>query len=148
MFGDGSKVHIEGKGSIIFQCKNGQQRKLQYVYYISSQFNNIISLVQLAENGEQILIHGSFLWVRDVEGRLLTKVKQSPNRVYKIILNDAGSRCIHREPYEQTWLWHARMDHIDFTTLKHMPNKNLVYGLTKIDSPTWLCEGCIVEKKT
>lgn len=28
-FGDGSKVRIEGKGSIELKCKNGKQRMLQ-----------------------------------------------------------------------------------------------------------------------
>ena len=41
-FGNESKVRIEGKGSIIFQCKNGEHRKLQEVYYIPDLCSNII----------------------------------------------------------------------------------------------------------
>lgn len=43
-FGDGSTVQIEGKGSIIFKCKNGEERALHEVYYIPTLCNNIISL--------------------------------------------------------------------------------------------------------
>lgn len=60
-FGDGSKVRIEGMGPILFQCKNGEQRLLQQVYYIPSLCNNIISLGQLAQDGDKILMLGSFL---------------------------------------------------------------------------------------
>ncbi|KAL7606533.1 uncharacterized protein LOC111907056 [Lactuca sativa] len=43
-FGDGSKVLIEGKGSIMFKCKNGEYRVLKEVYYIPILFSNIIIL--------------------------------------------------------------------------------------------------------
>lgn len=43
-FGDGSRVQIEGKGTIVFQCKNGEKRKLREVYYIPRLCSNIISL--------------------------------------------------------------------------------------------------------
>lgn len=47
-FGDGSTVSIKGKGSVAFQCKNGEERVLQEVYFIPSLCNNIISLGQLS----------------------------------------------------------------------------------------------------
>lgn len=33
-FGDGSMVQIKGKGSIMLQCKNGERRLLNEVYYV------------------------------------------------------------------------------------------------------------------
>ncbi|GKC97544.1 zinc finger, CCHC-type containing protein [Tanacetum coccineum] len=87
-FGDGSKVRIEEKGSILFKCKNGEHRLLQEVYFIPRLCSNIISLGQLAEGGDQIIMHGSFLWVHDVKGKLLMKVRRSPNRLYKIQLEE------------------------------------------------------------
>lgn len=33
-FGDGSTIMIEGKGSIVLNCKNGDHRVLHDVYYI------------------------------------------------------------------------------------------------------------------
>ena len=46
-FGDGSIVLIQGKWSILFQCKNGDQRLLTKVYYISNLKSNIINLGQI-----------------------------------------------------------------------------------------------------
>nr|KAJ0225396.1 hypothetical protein LSAT_V11C100018330 [Lactuca sativa] len=93
-FGDGSKVRIEGKGAILFLCKNGEQRLLQEVYYIPSLCDNIISLGQLAEEGDKILMHGAFLWIHDRTGRLLMKVTRSANRLYKIALNEIEGKCL------------------------------------------------------
>ncbi|GKD97780.1 hypothetical protein Tco_1381677, partial [Tanacetum coccineum] len=78
-FGNESKVRIEGKGSIVFQCKNGELQKLDEVYYIPDLFSNIISLGQLAEGGDEIKIKDQFLWVHDTIGNLLVKVRRSPN---------------------------------------------------------------------
>lgn len=33
-FGDGSTVCIKIKGTVVFQCKNGEERTLSEVYYI------------------------------------------------------------------------------------------------------------------
>ena len=34
-FGDGSRVAIQGRGTIIFRCQNGEHRTLMDVYYIT-----------------------------------------------------------------------------------------------------------------
>ncbi|GJS95319.1 hypothetical protein Tco_0802287 [Tanacetum coccineum] len=43
-FEDGSCVRIKGKGSILFQGKNGEQKLLKDMYYISELRSNVISL--------------------------------------------------------------------------------------------------------
>lgn len=73
-FGDGSMVEIKEKGSIVLQCKNEEERVLNEVYYIPSLCSNIISLGQLFEEGNKVILSGEFLWVRDKQGKLLMKV--------------------------------------------------------------------------
>jgi hypothetical protein len=34
-FGDNSVVEIEGRGTVVFNCKNGEHHALTGVYYIS-----------------------------------------------------------------------------------------------------------------
>lgn len=43
-FGDGSAVKIEGKGTVMMACKNGEEKTLNEVFYIPNLRNNIISL--------------------------------------------------------------------------------------------------------
>jgi hypothetical protein len=43
-FGDGSQVVIEGCGTVIFRCWNGEHRTLTDVYYIPQLRSSIISL--------------------------------------------------------------------------------------------------------
>ncbi|XP_074369734.1 uncharacterized protein LOC141711225 [Apium graveolens] len=76
-FGDGSTVKIEGKGIIIFKCKNGDKHVLREVYFIPSLCNNITSLGQLSEDGNKVVLSGEHLWVYDERGMLLMKVRRS-----------------------------------------------------------------------
>ncbi|GKA78449.1 uncharacterized mitochondrial protein-like protein [Tanacetum coccineum] len=55
-FGDGSCVSIKGKGSILFQGKNGEQKLLKDVYYILALRSNVISLGQTTISGYDISI--------------------------------------------------------------------------------------------
>ncbi|GJR74764.1 uncharacterized mitochondrial protein-like protein [Tanacetum coccineum] len=82
-FGDGSCVSIKGKGSILFQGKNGEQKLLKDVYYIPAIQSNVISLGQATISGYDISIRGDFLTMRDSWGSLLIKVPRSANCLYK-----------------------------------------------------------------
>ncbi|XP_074375171.1 uncharacterized protein LOC141716909 [Apium graveolens] len=64
-FGDGSTVEIQGRGSVRFKCKNGDELIFHDVYYIPSLCNNIISLGQLSENGKKVHFYGYMMNVTD-----------------------------------------------------------------------------------
>ncbi|XP_073309973.1 uncharacterized protein [Primulina huaijiensis] len=53
-FGDGSTIQIMGKGTVVFDCKNGDQKVLQEVYYIPKLCSNIISLGKMTEDGNEV----------------------------------------------------------------------------------------------
>nr|GEV32939.1 hypothetical protein [Tanacetum cinerariifolium] len=131
-FGNEIKVIIKGKGSIVFQCKNGEQQKLDEVYYIPDLCSNIISLGQLAVGGDEIKIKDPFLWVYDGTGKLLMKVHRSPNCLYKIELDEVRSTCLIAQISNPTWLWHTRMGHVNFNSLKFMSDKSLIEVMPKI----------------
>ena len=83
-FGDGSIISIQGKGSILFQCKNNDQRLLTKVYYIPNLKSNI-SLGQMTKEGSRVELAGSFLKMFDRKETLMN-VKWSHNHLYKILL--------------------------------------------------------------
>lgn len=93
-FGDETRVWIEGRGSIIFKYKKGEHWELKEVYFISRVCNNIISLGQLVQNGDRIVMYGSYMWVLDENCRLLMKVLQSKYRQYKNLFDEEESMCL------------------------------------------------------
>ena len=146
-FGDGSTVTIKGKGSINFSCKNGEKRCLQQVYYIPSLRNNIISLGQLSEEGNKVVLQGEYLWVHDKQGKLLMKVKRTANRLYKINIEESRSTCLLTKAEENSWLWHSRLGHVNFSALVLMSKEGMAYGLPKFIKPKKICEGCLMSKQ-
>lgn len=146
-FGDGSMVCIKGKGTIIVECKNGEERMLKDVYFIPALRSNIISLGQLSEEGNKVVMCGEYLWVRDSQGNLVMKVKKSTNRLYKIILESSESRCLLSSCDKESWLWHMRFGHVNFRALKQMSETNMVRGLPRISKSKEVCEGCLMSKK-
>ncbi|XP_071738890.1 uncharacterized protein [Rutidosis leptorrhynchoides] len=75
-FGDNSCVDIEGRGSILLTCKNGEQHLLTDKLYIPYLKTNIFSLGQAEEGGCVILIKHGFLYMFEVDGSLLMKVQR------------------------------------------------------------------------
>ena len=147
-FGDGSSVRIEGKGSIVFRCKNGEERCLKDVYYIPTLKNNIISLGQLSESGNKVVLQGNYLWVRDEKGELLMKVKRSPNRLYKILINENSPSCLLSKSEETSWLWHLRLGHVNFQAMKMLSDKGMTRGIPTFVQPKGVCEGCLLSKQS
>lgn len=55
-FGDGSTVEINGKGSVMFKAKDRGNVLLREVYFIPTLRNNIISLGQLSESENRVVL--------------------------------------------------------------------------------------------
>lgn len=134
-FGDGSKVAIEGKGSLILECKTGEQLVIPDVYYIPALTSNILSLGQLTEEGYDVRMHGATLKMYDSPGRLVMKIQRSVNRLYKINLKIVKPICLTVRMVEEAWTWHARMGHVNFAILESMAKKQLVNGMPIISHP-------------
>ena len=125
-FGDGSCVKIDGKGSIIFEAKRGEQKLLTDIYYIPELRSNILSLGQATEQGCDVRMKDNYLTLRDPRGRLLVKVLRSPNRLYKISLKVGKPSCLLTKMNEEPWRWHARLGHINFKTIRSMATHEMV----------------------
>lgn len=48
---------------------------------------------------------------------------------------------------DMSWLWHARMGHLNFQALEMMFDKDMAIGLPRIEHPNQLCSGCMVAKR-
>ncbi|KAK3121536.1 hypothetical protein QOZ80_8BG0655630 [Eleusine coracana subsp. coracana] len=90
-FGDGSVVRIEGCGSLLLKCKNGEHRLFTGVYFIPRLKINIISIGQLDEVGFQTLIEDGVMQIRDADRRLLAKIPRAPNQLYVLSATIAQS---------------------------------------------------------
>jgi hypothetical protein len=93
-FGDGSITNIEGQGTIILTCKNGEHRALTGVYYIPRLKASILSIGQLDETGCRVNINGCILRIFNQHGVLLAKVARDNSRLYYLDLMVGRSVCL------------------------------------------------------
>ncbi|XP_048491792.1 retrovirus-related Pol polyprotein from transposon TNT 1-94 isoform X1 [Beta vulgaris subsp. vulgaris] len=137
-FGYGSKVKIEGKGTIMIELKDSSH-KLR---------SNILSVGQLLEvNGCKIMMEGQKLWLRDRNSNLITTVSMTKNRMFLINLQTIGPMCLKTCAEDPSWKWHMRFGHLNFENLKEIGHKKMVRGLPCIDHPNQLCEACLPGKQ-
>jgi hypothetical protein len=72
--GDGSVVRIEGRGTVLFSCKNGEHRTLANTYLIPRLAANIISVGQLDETGFKVEAEDGVMRIWDEQRRLLARI--------------------------------------------------------------------------
>jgi hypothetical protein len=145
-FGDGSVVRIEGRGTMLYQCKTGEHHALPNVYFIPRLDTNIISVGQLDEDGHEVKIHRGVLQIREEDGRLLARILRGPTRLYMLELCIARPVCLTARTGDEAWRWHARFGHTGFAALRKMGKEEMVRGLPVLEQVEQLCESCLADK--
>jgi hypothetical protein len=146
-FGDDSVAEIEGCGSVLFRCKNGEHREFAGVYYIPRLTANIMSVGQLDEAGYDVHIKEGTMSIREPSGGLLTRVRRAVNRLYVLNIDIARPICLAARGEASAWRWHARFGHVNMPTLMKMSREELVRGLPIIEQVDQLCDACLAGKQ-
>jgi hypothetical protein len=148
-FGDDSMARIEGRGTIMFVCKNDESRFFDGVYFIPCLMTNIMSVGQLDEIGYKIDIDTGVMKIREPSGVLLVKVKREENRLYLLHLKFMQPTCLAMRGRgdEVVWRWHERFGHVNMAALRKLAQEELVHGLPEIGQVGQLCEACQARKQ-
>lgn len=125
-FGDDSRIDIKGKGTIYFVDMNGEPMKMTDVYFIPDLRSNIISLGQATESGCEIRLKGEHLSMHDQPSKLLFKAHRSKNILDKVSMGIIDTYELHLSKISEWNRWHARLGHVNTTTMKTMIQKGLV----------------------
>nr|GEZ06989.1 integrase, catalytic region, zinc finger, CCHC-type, peptidase aspartic, catalytic [Tanacetum cinerariifolium] len=86
-------------------------------------------------NGLEVVFRKSTCFVRNEDGVDLLTGDRSSN-LYTIALNEIASNSstclLANASSSQSWLWHQRLSHLNFTTINNLVKNNLVQGLPKM----------------
>ncbi|GKC03753.1 ribonuclease H-like domain, reverse transcriptase, RNA-dependent DNA polymerase [Tanacetum coccineum] len=82
----------------------------------------------------------------DMDNKIFMKVTRQRNRLYKANLRIGTPVCLLANLKDDTWLWHARLGHLNFESLKSMAQKDLVRGIPTIKHTTQICDVCLIGK--
>jgi transposase InsO family protein len=83
-----------------------------------------------------------------VPPRLIMCVQRIVNRLYKIELKAVQPTCLLTRLGDDAWLWHGRLGHVNFQSIKKLVDKEMVGGIPLIQHPDQLCQTCLTAKQT
>jgi hypothetical protein len=148
-FGDDSVALIEGRGTVVFMCKNGESRSFDGVYFIPRLTTNIVSIRQLDEIGYKINIDTGVMKIWEPGGVPLAKVKWEENCLYLLHLKFVQPTClvVRGRDDEVVWHWHERFGHVNMTALRKLAQEEPVHGLPEIGQLGQLYEACQARKQ-
>ncbi|GJS74351.1 retrovirus-related pol polyprotein from transposon TNT 1-94 [Tanacetum coccineum] len=120
------------------------------VYYEEGLGHNLFSVCQFCDSDLEVAFRKHTCFVRDLDGVDLIKGNCSMN-LYTISVEDmmrSSPICLlSKASKNKSWLWHHRLNHLNFGTLNDLAYKDLVRGLPrlKIDKDH-LCSACQLGK--
>nr|GEX19312.1 copia protein [Tanacetum cinerariifolium] len=99
------------------------------VYYVEGLGHNLFSIKQFCDYDLEVAFKKHSCYVRDTDGVELTKVYRGFN-LYTISVEDmikSSLICLlSKASKNKSWLWHRRLNHLNFDTINDLATKDLV----------------------
>ncbi|KAA0050875.1 putative leucine-rich repeat receptor-like protein kinase [Cucumis melo var. makuwa] len=109
VFGDASKIPVQGKGKILINLKNGRHEFISNVYYVPNMKNNILSLGQLLEKDPNWIWHLRFGHLNFDGLRLLARKNMVKGLPYIKHPDQLCEGCLHgKQSSRKTWVYFVK----------------------------------------
>nr|GEY77124.1 integrase, catalytic region, zinc finger, CCHC-type, peptidase aspartic, catalytic [Tanacetum cinerariifolium] len=125
----------------IVKCQKRIEKANQQSKYFENQNKDLQDKYDVLKNqattfeGLEVAFRKSTCFVRNEDGIDLLTSDHSSN-LYTIAFNEVASNssiCLLAKASSlQSWLWHQRLSHLNFTTINNLVRNNLVQGLPKM----------------
>ncbi|GJU37074.1 retrovirus-related pol polyprotein from transposon TNT 1-94 [Tanacetum coccineum] len=120
------------------------------VYYMEGLGHNLFFVGKFCDSDLEIAFRKHSCFARDMNGVDLLKGSRSTN-LYMISIDDmmkASPVCLLSKASKiKSWLWHHRLNHLNFRTINDLARKDLVRGLPRLKfEKDHLCLACQLGK--
>ncbi|GJX31267.1 retrovirus-related pol polyprotein from transposon TNT 1-94 [Tanacetum coccineum] len=120
------------------------------VYYVEGLGHNLFSVRQFCDSDLEVAFRKHSCYVRDTDGVELIKGSRGSN-LYSISIEDmmkSSLICLlSKASKNKSWLWHRRLNHLNFGTINDLARKDLVRGLPRLKfEKDHLCSACQLGK--
>jgi hypothetical protein len=143
-FGNDAPGKIKGKGIVSL---SNRKRKAQDVLFVEGLKYNLLSVSQVCDRGCEVVFTSKDCRIKSVDlGQLVAKDIRTKNNVY--VLKEEKEEC-HLRKYDESWLWHRRLGHLNFDHIIKLRNNGAVKDLLNISNPyDSVCKPCQIGKLT
>ncbi|GJS33569.1 putative ribonuclease H-like domain-containing protein [Tanacetum coccineum] len=120
------------------------------VYYVEGLGHNLFSVGQFCDSDLEVAFRKHSCYVRDTDGVELLKGSRGSN-LYTISVEEmmkSSPICLlSKASKHKSWLWHRRLNHLNFGTINDLARKDLVRGLPRLKfEKDHLCSACQLGK--
>ncbi|GJU43836.1 retrovirus-related pol polyprotein from transposon TNT 1-94 [Tanacetum coccineum] len=120
------------------------------VYYVEGLGLNLFLVGQFCDSDLEVTFRKHSCYVRDTDGVELIKGSRSSN-LYTISVEDMMKSSpiflLSKASKNKSWLWHRRLNHLNFGTINDLARKDLVRGLPRLKfEKDHLCSACQLGK--
>jgi hypothetical protein len=115
--------------------------KVQYVLFLDGLKHNLLSVSQVCDRGCEVVFTSKDCKINSVNlGQLVAKGIRTKNNVY--VLKEEKEEC-YLSKYDESWLWHRRLGHLNFDHIIKLRNSGVVKDLPNISKPyDYVCKPC------
>ncbi|GJS11660.1 retrovirus-related pol polyprotein from transposon TNT 1-94 [Tanacetum coccineum] len=120
------------------------------VYYVEGLGHNLFFVGQFYDSDLEVAFKKHSCYVRDTDGVELLKGSCGSN-LYTIFVEEmmkSSPICLlSKASKHKSWLWHRRLNHLNFGTINDLARKDLVRGLPRLKfEKDHLCSACQLGK--
>ncbi|GJT81806.1 retrovirus-related pol polyprotein from transposon TNT 1-94 [Tanacetum coccineum] len=120
------------------------------VYYVEGLGHNLFSIKKVCDSDLEVAFRKHSCYVRDMDGVELIKGSCGSN-LYTISVKDimkSSPICLlSKASKNKSWLWHRRLNHLNFGIINDLARKDLVKGLPRLKfEKDHMCSGCQLGK--
>nr|GEU76561.1 retrovirus-related Pol polyprotein from transposon TNT 1-94 [Tanacetum cinerariifolium] len=120
------------------------------VYYVEGLGHNLFSVRQFCDSDLEVAFRKHSSYVQDTDGVELIKGSRVSN-LYTTSVEDmmkSSPICLLSKAFKtKSWLWHCRLNHLNFGTINDLARKDLVRGLPRLKfKKDHLCFACKLGK--
>nr|GEY29381.1 retrovirus-related Pol polyprotein from transposon TNT 1-94 [Tanacetum cinerariifolium] len=105
------------------------------VYYVEGLGHNLFFVGQFCDSDPKVAFRKHSCYVRDTDGVDLIKGSRGSN-LYTILVENmmkSSSICLlSKASKNKSWLWHRRLNHLNFGTINDLARKDLVHGFPRL----------------
>nr|GFB04722.1 retrovirus-related Pol polyprotein from transposon TNT 1-94 [Tanacetum cinerariifolium] len=121
------------------------------VYYVEGLGYNLFSVRQFYDSDLEVAFRKHSCYVRDVNGVDLIEGNRGTN-LYTISIEDmmkSSPICLlFKASKNKSWLWHRRLNHLNFGTINDLARKDMVRALPRLKFEKYhLCSACQLGKR-
>nr|GEV82080.1 retrovirus-related Pol polyprotein from transposon TNT 1-94 [Tanacetum cinerariifolium] len=120
------------------------------VYYVKGLGHNLFSVRQFCDSDLKVASRKHSCYVRDTDGVELIKGSRGSN-LYIISVEDMMTSSpiylLSKASKNKSWLWHRRLNHLNFGTINDLARKNLIRSLAQLKfEKDYICLACQLGK--